>query len=221
MGRQGFSLIEIVVAMAIGSLVILGISQAITFSFKQSARLEQRIDVLQLSQTLQMAFASGSVCTDNFSGQSVNRSNDIHLQMTELKLSGSADALVRVGQPYGDKGLQVDSIQLRDLTALGGSTTEFIGTVNVGFNSPSGSVAPAKFTTLFVLNASNSITSCSKKVTVPSSSSSSSSSGSGNPRCNADPSTFGNVYAGHVDEDRITLYQCINGRQTTILNWSD
>ena len=217
--QQGFSLIEVIVALGIGALVILGITQALTFSFKQSARLDRRMDTIQLSQILQTSFSSGSVCTDNFSGQPVDRTNPIHLQMTELKLNSSAPPIVRVGEEYGDKGLEVSSIQLRDLTPLGGSATEFIGTVNVELSSISGAVAPASFTTLFTINASNVIDSCSKKVTVPSSGSG---SGASNPNCDpGDPGTFGNVYTGHVDENHITLYQCINGQQKTILNWND
>ena len=219
--QQGFSLMEVMVAVGIGALIVLGITQALTLSFKQSARLDKRMDIIQLSQILQASFSSGSVCTDNFSGQSVNRTNPIHLQMTELKLNSSAPPIVRVGEEYGDKGLEVSSIQLTGLTPLGGSPTEFIGTVNVELSSGSGALAPASFATLFTINASNVIDSCSKKVTVPSSGTSSSGSSSGNPNCNSVPGTFGNVYAGHVDEDRITLYQCVNGKQKTILNWSD
>ncbi len=159
--RSGFSLIELLLAVSIMSILALGFSTMLVNVSREQRSMQEKFGLLELQNTMMSAFADGSTCL----AQLNQNSPTLNLLSTSIPpisyqqlLMGSAPTsplLAKVGDPlpgFPPGQLQVLSINLDNIVASG--TTNVYGAdllINIDPSSMVRSFKPAKLKLLFTV----------------------------------------------------------------------
>jgi len=162
--QKGFSMLEIIVAAGIGTIVMLGMTSYITQSFKQMSQLEAKMETVDISTSITNAFALANTCSQAFSNQRINLTNIPQNGHTfDLSLPGYSSPLTEggtVGKLYVDK-LRITSATNSGANPNGG--TDHLVNFDLGFKNKGANGFPFKTlqkSVILTVDASNQITGC-------------------------------------------------------------
>jgi prepilin-type N-terminal cleavage/methylation domain-containing protein len=133
---KGFSLIEILVAGALISVVSMAMMTMMKSQETQVQRINQKMEVNDIKNQLQTLFTSSAACLCQFAPSQTFNSTDASghqfITLDKIKLDCASSILLQVDQKT-ETGLVVDKIQFADLRPT--SPTQWLGNWTVYFKN--------------------------------------------------------------------------------------
>ncbi len=172
--KNGFTLVEILMAVAVGSIVTLGLAIAISSLFRQNSNIENRIEVLDLQQGVITAMTIPDSCKyslNAFSVATLAAPPFANINIPELAYYNSAglklSTLVTSNQPMpGNAALQVGQIQLTNIQRIAAAPVYYKADLVVPITqiAPGPPIRPAKFSNIIInpiaVGANDTLNSC-------------------------------------------------------------
>lgn len=130
---NGFSLIEILIALVIFMFLTLGMSSSIVFLSRQNKALQQKIDSISLEQTIVRLLSDNNSCQCMFENIPWPQQGEISLN--SLKNGCGSDIISTSGilSNYSNSGLTISSIKLINLKSI--SATQKSADLVIDFDS--------------------------------------------------------------------------------------
>lgn len=168
LNSHGLSLIEVMVSLAIGSIVMMAFTSMMSSQQSQLRAVSQKLELLSLETIMLKEFSKSDVCTWQLAGKlvdlrgslTVTRPSPTILQLAQLHqgLDAASPILVQSGSllPGSPDNVRVDSIEFRDIYPTG-SPNEYRGTLQVNFNAQSlvYAMQPARLSQIITVDATN------------------------------------------------------------------
>jgi type II secretory pathway pseudopilin PulG len=138
-GEAGFSIIEIMVAAGLISVIALGVASMMVSFQKENRALSEKLESIELEQGLSRILADSATCGCLFDSPAWTTGTG-EVPLTHLKQGCTTKNFLTVGAPLTSQSrLTVNSIKIKNISPLG--TGNIIGDLEI---SLSGSAAPIK-----------------------------------------------------------------------------
>lgn len=140
MAKAGFSLVEVMIVLAIMSVAGLGIMSMLQVSYRGTATVNEKLAIMDLTKTL-ISIADGkNICFNDFNANPMRYTYDLAafpvsapIPLDELYLhSADPSPFVKKGAPLTGQGAVVSDMTLENVTGTG---NRFIGDLVVSFGS--------------------------------------------------------------------------------------
>lgn len=152
--NRGFSMVQVLVAAAVASIVLAAIAQAVIDSQKQNAAAFEKVALAALQRDL-VAYASFDMCAKEFASNipAFSYAGGVFptagIDLTHLYASAtSANALYEVTQKLGSKDLKISSIKILNLQLVSAAAGKYIGELEIKTDSGLKLYEPIKNTIL-------------------------------------------------------------------------
>ena len=140
--QGGFSLIQVMVAVAIIGALSLGVISIVQLVYKQQKLMNKTMNVSQLNDDLKLILDDKALCSCNF--QSLNTfdstavSPSVDINEMLLDCSVSTSFLVKQNQPYANTNLIVKEIKFNNIKPTQPGGAQYIGELTVYFKKIEG-----------------------------------------------------------------------------------
>lgn len=169
--KGGFTLVEVMIALGILSIIGLGVTQLILAQFKMVRTIAQRQEIVSFTNLIVQQFSKPTVCGWQMLGRKIVANpiptqaapSSTKLVFTELRQGENATSaiLAKVGEnlPGSSLGLLVNSISFSEIYAssvpAGGNANDYVGMLEIGFTSNEQANRPVRFPITFQTLASD------------------------------------------------------------------
>lgn len=161
--RSGFSLVELMVATAISSIVALSFASMFSDSARQTHVLKQQIEVVAIQQQVTLAIGNKKTCVASFKNVVVSPNNSFAVDRIYLAVDPSTGAgispIIYRGMPPTLTNLKLNSIQLADVKATG-TAGVFSASLVAIFDSNSGPTLHINVPLMLQTDGAGNISSC-------------------------------------------------------------
>lgn len=117
--KKGFSLIEILVAVGIVSIVGFALTTLFISTQKQNKFIEQKLEKVELEQSIVKLLSDNSTCSCLLNGPAWS-TGTTEINLASLKNGCSGNDLIQASQPINPNSqIRIDTIKIKDISDVG------------------------------------------------------------------------------------------------------
>ncbi len=161
--NRGFSLIEMMVAISISSIVALSFATLFSDSARQTHIVRQQLEIMDIQREVSQALSNTKVCGASFKNIVVSGNGSFPVNSVFLGVDAAGNGLAPIiykGMPQLSTQLKFDEMNIIDVAAVPGVPNSYTAKLAISFDSPVGPPMHAQIPLMLQTDVTGTVTGC-------------------------------------------------------------